>query len=45
MRNITIRDILKITNGYLQRNVDESYREDLLSKEIRDIAIDSREVE
>ena len=45
MRNITIRDILKITNGYLQGNVDESYREDLLSKEIRDIAIDSREVE
>ena len=44
MRYITIRDILKVTNGYIQGKVSEDYRETLLSEEVKDIVTDSREV-
>ncbi|MBO4863430.1 MAG: UDP-N-acetylmuramoyl-tripeptide--D-alanyl-D-alanine ligase [Eubacterium sp.] len=43
MNNITIRDIIRITKGRLLDKVDDDKKDELLSKELKDIVIDSRQ--
>ena len=45
MNNITVRDIIRITRGRLLDKIDDNRREEILSKELKDIVIDSRQAE
>ena len=44
MKGILIKDIIKFTNGHLIGKIDDSFKDELLNKEVKDIVIDSRQV-
>ncbi len=45
MKNVTIRDIVKITNGRLLDKISDEKRNELLSEEVKDVVVDSRSIE
>ena len=44
MKGILIKDIIEFTNGHLIGKIDDSFKDELLNKEVKDIVIDSRQV-
>ena len=44
MKNITVRDILKVTSGHLIGKINDDYREELLNYSIEELEVDSRKV-
>ena len=44
MKNITVKDIINITNATLLNKIDDNEKSKLLSEEVTDIVTDSREV-
>lgn len=44
MQGITVRNVLEITHGHLIGQIDEEKRQEILSTEIKSLAIDSRKV-